>query len=81
MVLLLWQGFTKFIAAISAGSNCYIQITENLITLQNTLKFTFVVKTWFQEQGNDVHDGLVNPNRQATSILNSTAATWLHTSP
>ena len=61
VVLFLWLGFTKFIAAISAGSNCYIQITENLITLQNTLKFTFVVKAWFHKQGNNVHNGLEKP--------------------
>jgi len=36
------------------------------------------VKTWFQEHGNGVHDGPMNPNHQAASILNKTAATWLH---
>ena len=74
-------GLTKLIAATSAGSNRY--------RLQKTVKshykirrdIYFSCKTWFQEHGKDVHDGFVNPNRQAASTLNNTTATWLHTSP
>ena len=79
--LFLWLGFTKFILTTSACSNCYRLQNIARVTKYIVIYLTLVVKAWFQEHGNNVHDGLVKPNHQAASILKKTVATWLHTSP